>query len=77
MHIPALARNKVSGKIYMTFIVDEEGNLVEPKVIKGVGYGLDENAIKLINEAQKWNPGIYRGIPTRVLYKLPITIITK
>ncbi|MFH6961564.1 energy transducer TonB [Flavobacterium plurextorum] len=77
MRIPAEARNKVSGKIYMTFIVDEEGNLVEPKVIKGVGYGLDENAIKLINEAQKWNPGIYRGIPTRVLYKLPITIITK
>lgn len=77
MQIPRDARNKVSGKIYMTFIVDEEGNLVEPTVIKGVGYGIDENAIQLIKEAKKWNPGKNRGIPVRALYKLPITIITK
>ncbi|PBJ13173.1 energy transducer TonB [Flavobacterium sp. ACN6] len=77
MRIPSEARNKVSGKIYMSFIVDEEGNLVEPKVLKGVGYGLDENAIQLIKDAKKWNPGKNRGIPVRVLYKLPITIITK
>ncbi|RED25330.1 antitoxin component YwqK of YwqJK toxin-antitoxin module [Flavobacterium cutihirudinis] len=76
MRIPLEAR-KVSGKIYMSFIVDEEGNLVEPKVLKGVGYGIDENAIQLIKEAQKWNPGKIRGIPLRALYKLPITIIGK
>jgi antitoxin component YwqK of YwqJK toxin-antitoxin module len=76
MRIPVEAR-KVSGKIYMTFIVDEEGNLVDPKVLKGVGYGIDENAIQLIKEAKKWNPGKNRGVPVRVLYKLPITIITK
>lgn len=76
MRIPLEAR-KVSGKIYMSFIVDEEGNLVEPKILKGVGYGIDENAIQLIKEAQKWNPGKIRGIPVRALYKLPITIIGK
>lgn len=76
MRIPSEAR-KVSGKIYMTFIVDEEGNLVEPKVLKGVGYGIDENAIQLIKDATKWNPGKNRGIPVRALYKLPITIIAK
>lgn len=77
IRIPSDAKNKVSGKIYMTFIVDEEGNLVDPKIVKGVGYGLDENAIQLIKEAKKWNPGKIRGIPVRVLYKLPITIIAK
>ena len=76
MRIPFEAR-KVSGKIYMTFIVDEEGNLMDPKVLKGVGYGIDENAIQLIKEAQKWNPGKIRGIPVRALYKLPITIMAK
>lgn len=75
MVIPVDIRNKVSGKIYMTFIVDETGNLVDPKVIKGVGYGLDENAIQIIKEAKKWNPGLIRGIPARILYKLPITIV--
>lgn len=76
MRIPFEAR-KVSGKIYMSFVVDEEGNLVEPKVLKGVGYGIDENAIQLIKEAQKWNPSKIRGVPVRALYKLPITIIGK
>lgn len=76
MRIPAEAR-KVSGKIYMTFVVDEEGNLIDPTVLKGVGYGIDENAVQLIKEAKKWNPGKNRGIPVRALYKLPITIITK
>lgn len=74
MHIPLEVRNKVSGKIYLTFIVGEEGNLVEPKIIKGIGYGIDENAIQLIKEAKKWNPGKIRGVPVRALYKLPITI---
>ncbi|OXA79879.1 Antitoxin component YwqK of the YwqJK toxin-antitoxin module [Flavobacterium aquidurense] len=74
MYIPNEARNKVYGKIYLTFIVDKEGNLVEPKIIKGLGYGLDENAISLIKGAKKWIPGTIRGVPVQVLYSLPITI---
>lgn len=77
MYIPTEARNKVSGKIYLSFVVDKDGTLVEPKILKGVGYGLDESAIRLINEAKKWNPGVRRGIPVRVLYSLPITIAKK
>ncbi|SEN49211.1 TonB protein C-terminal [Flavobacterium sp. CF108] len=74
MVIPVEARNKVFGKIYLTFTVDEEGNLVEPKILKGLGYGLDENAISVIKGAKKWSPGIRRGIPVKVLYSLPLTI---
>ncbi|MCV9932553.1 energy transducer TonB [Flavobacterium sp. LS1R47] len=75
MFIPIEARNKVYGKIYMTFIVDKEGNLTEPKIVKGIGYGLDESAISAIKGAKKWKPGLERGIPTRVIYSLPITIV--
>ena len=75
--IPADARNTVTGKIYMTFIVDKDGTLVEPRILKGVGHGIDESAISLIKDAKKWNPGIRRGIPVRVLYSLPITITKK
>lgn len=77
MNIPVEARNKVTGKIYMTFIVDKEGNLVEPKILKGIGYGLDESAIAVITGGERWNPGLVRGIPTRVSYSLPITITKK
>lgn len=76
LYIPVEARNKVSGKIYMTFIVDKDGSLIEPKILKGVGHGIDESAINVIKEAKKWNPGIRRGIPVRVIYSLPITIQT-
>lgn len=74
MYIPIEARNKVYGKIYMTFVVDKDGTLIEPKILRGLEYGLDENAILLVKNAKKWNPGVKRGIPTRVLYSLPITI---
>lgn len=74
IYIPAEARNVAYGKIYMTFIVDKDGTLVEPRILKGIGYGLDEIAIKAIKNAKSWNPGIRRGIPVRVLYSLPITI---
>ena len=77
IYIPSGARNIVYGKIYMTFIVDKDGSLVEPKILKGVGYGLDEIAIQAIKNAKKWNPGLRRGIPVRVLYSLPITIAKK
>ncbi|MHC0439972.1 energy transducer TonB [Flavobacterium sp. 3-210] len=53
MVIPVEARNKVFGKMYLTFTVDEEGNLIEPKILKGLGYGLDENAIRVIKDAKK------------------------
>ncbi|MDQ5928501.1 MAG: hypothetical protein QG594_275 [Bacteroidota bacterium] len=76
LYIPVEARNKVSGKIYLTFIVDKDGSLIQPKILKGIGHGLDESAINVIKEAKKWNPGIIRGIPVRVLYSLPITIQT-
>lgn len=77
MFIPIDVRNKVFGKIYLSFVVDTEGNLINPKIIKGIGYGIDESAIKLIKESKKWNPGIERGIPTSVIYSLPITIAKK
>lgn len=75
IYIPVDARNKVTGKIYMTFVVDKDGTLIDPKILKGVGYGIDESAIKLIKDAKRWNPGTRRGIPVRVLYSLPITIV--
>lgn len=75
MYIPLEARNKAYGKIYLTFIVDKDGSLVDPKILKGVGYGLDEIAILAIKNAKDWNPGTKRGIPVRARYSLPITIV--
>ncbi|KFF15456.1 energy transducer TonB [Flavobacterium hydatis] len=68
------SENRFLGKMYIYFVIDKEGNLVEPRILRGLGYDLNVNAITTITNAGKWIPGLIRGIPRRVSYSLPITI---
>lgn len=75
---PSLARRgEVSGKVYLSFIVDKDGSLSEIKVIRGIGAGCDEEAIRALRMAPKWTPGKQRGKPVRVKMVLPITFRLK
>lgn len=67
-------QNKISGKLFVTFIIDTDGKIVEPKVTKSLGYGLDEEAIRVITSYENWIPGEQRGVNVRVLYSIPITV---
>ena len=64
----------LQGQVYITFVVDKEGKLIEPKVLRDIGYGTGQEAIRIINKASNWIPGKIRGIPIRTMYSLPITI---
>lgn len=64
----------LSGKIYLSFVVNTDGKLVEPKVLRDIGFETGTEALRLINEAKNWIPGKIRGIPVRILYSLPITV---
>ena len=64
----------LSGKIYLTFIVDREGKLVETKILRDIGFGTGAEALRIIKEAKNWIPGKIRGIPVRFFYALPITV---
>lgn len=64
----------LSGKIYIRFIVDKEGEIVEPKIIKSFNETLDQEAIRVISSYEKWIPAKQRGQFVRVLYHLPITL---
>ncbi|KIC00456.1 energy transducer TonB [Flavobacterium sp. KMS] len=68
------SENRFLGKMYIYFVIDKEGNLIEPRILRGLGYDLNLKAITTITNAGKWNPGLIRGIPSRVSYSLPITI---
>lgn len=68
------SENRFLGKMYIYFVIDKEGNLVEPKILKGLGYDLNTKTIATITNFGKWIPGVIRGIPTRVSYTIPITI---
>jgi protein TonB len=67
----ALRRN-ISGKVHISFVVDEEGRILDPQVVRGLGAGLDEEALRLIRIMPWWTPGRINGHPVRVAYTLPI-----
>lgn len=69
---PELARRAgVEGRVVVQFIVDENGNVINPQVIRGVGAGLDEAAVRAIQSVQ-FEPGRQRGRPVPVQYAIPV-----
>ncbi|PSL29505.1 energy transducer TonB [Dyadobacter jiangsuensis] len=67
------ARSGVSGRVMLSFVVCEDGSMCEYKVENRVGYGLDEEALRVVKLMNgKWNPGEMRGQKVRVKYNVPI-----
>ena len=73
LQYPAEALKKeIEGVVYVKFIVDEYGKISSPTVIRGIGAGCDEEAIRIINLMPQWKPGAENGKPAAVWYTLPI-----
>ena len=69
---PEMARRAgIEGRVYIQFIVNEQGQVENPQVIRGIGGGADEEALRVVKQAQ-FKPGMQRGRPVRVQYSLPI-----
>lgn len=64
----------LAGKIYVTFIIEKDGSLADIKVLRDIGYGTGQEAIRVLQNSPKWIPGKYKGEAVRVLYSLPINI---
>lgn len=64
----------LSGKVIVTFVVEKDGSLTEVKVIRDIGSGTKEEAIRVIENSPHWTPGEQNGKKVRVLYALPISI---
>ena len=61
----------VQGVVYVQFIVDEKGAVVDPKLIRKLGAGCDEEALRAL-EKLKFNPGYVQGKPVKARFTLPI-----
>jgi protein TonB len=69
---PEMARRAgIEGRVTVQFIVNERGEVENPRVIRGIGGGCDEAALAAVKQA-KFTPGMQRGRPVRVQYSLPI-----
>lgn len=71
---PAKAReNGTMGTVIATYIIDENGKIQEPTIKSGIGYGCDEEVLRVIREMpDKWNPGIKNGKRVPVRMTLPV-----
>jgi periplasmic protein TonB len=65
-------RNNIEGRVYIEFVVEKDGSLTDVRILKGIGGGCDQEAIRIIENAPKWIPGKQRGRPVRVKMVLPI-----
>ncbi len=78
MIYPPLAKaNKIEGKVFVTFVVDKKGVVKHPAIHKSLGYGCDEEAIRLVKKMPKWKPGIWyddNPVHTRVTTSIPFVL---
>ena len=71
---PAAAqRANISGKVFVSFTVNTDGSITDAQVLKGLGFGTDEEAIRVVKSMPRWKPGKQSGRSVRVKYNLPIS----
>ena len=70
---PQMARESgIQGRVFVTFVVEKDGNVTDVRVLRGIGGGCDEEAIRVIKNMPRWDPGKQRGKPVRVQFNMPI-----
>lgn len=70
---PEIARRAgLEGRVVVQFVIDEEGRVMRPVVLRGIGGGCDEEAVRVVSAA-RFTPGRQRGRAVRVQYAIPVT----
>lgn len=70
---PQIAReSSIQGTVYVTFVVERSGKVTDVRVLRGIGGGCDEEAVRVIKAMPNWQPGKQRGKPVRVQFNMPI-----
>ena len=64
--------NGIQGTVYVSFVVDSKGNVTDVKVLRGIGGGCDEEAVRVVKMMPQWHPGKQNGKQVRVLFNMPI-----
>lgn len=70
---PQLAReNNITGRVYVTFVVERDGSVTGVRVVRDIGGGCGQEAVRVVKAMPKWSPGKQRGKAVRVQYNLPV-----
>ncbi|MBR4803919.1 MAG: energy transducer TonB [Bacteroidales bacterium] len=70
---PEMAKQQnLEGRVFVTFVVEKDGSIANPKVLRDIGGGCGEEAIRVVRSMPKWKPGKQRGKAVRVQFNLPV-----
>ena len=70
---PQIARETgIQGRVFVGFVVEPDGSVSNVKILRGIGGGCDEEAMRVIKSLPKWKPGKQRGRAVRVSYQIPV-----
>ena len=70
---PQIARETgIQGRVFVGFVVEPDGSVSNVKILRGIGGGCDEEAMRVIKSLPKWKPGKQRGKAVRVSYQIPV-----
>ena len=70
-------KQNIEGRVYVQFVVEKDGDISGAKVLKGIGAGCDEEALRVVRSMPNWIPGENNGQKVRVKYTLPIKFVLK
>ena len=78
MQYPTKAQTEgIQGKVIVQFIIDEDGYIIEPNIVRSVESSLDNEALRLIKMLPKWKPGTLKGKAIKVKYTVPVAFKLK
>ena len=66
----------LNGKVFISFVVEKDGSITDIKVLKDIGYGSGEEAIRVLKNCPKWTPAEQNGKKVRCVFMLPLNIQT-
>ena len=70
---PQMAKESgIQGRVFVTFVVERNGSVTDVRVLRGIGGGCDEEAVRVVQNMPSWTPGKQRGKAVRVQYNLPV-----
>jgi periplasmic protein TonB len=78
INYPALAREmNITGTVYIGFVIERDGSTSDIKLLRGIGGGCDQEAMRVVGLLPAWKPGMQAGRPVRVTYNLPVKFILR
>ena len=62
----------IQGRVFISFVIEKDGSISNVQVLRGIGGGCDEEAVRVVQSLPKFKPGKQRGLRVRVAYTIPI-----